>query len=89
MLSAVVLSQSTRSSSRAAKPSVPLEGGTGDRKLICDRPFAALLRICISLGAPSPICAVYCKFQREDKQASSLVVSFGKALNGIADCFYL
>jgi len=31
---------------RTAKPCVPfvLEGGTGDRKLVCDRPFAPLLR---------------------------------------------
>jgi len=29
-----------------------LEGGTGDRKLVCDRSFALLLRICSSLRAP-------------------------------------
>jgi len=38
MLSAVVLSQSTVSLSRAAKPSVShLESGTEDRKLVCGR----------------------------------------------------
>jgi len=35
-----------------------LEGGTGDRKLVCDRPFAPLLRICSSPRAPSSICAL-------------------------------
>jgi len=32
---------------------------TGDRKLVCDRPFAHLLRICSLPGAPSPICALF------------------------------
>jgi len=37
------------------------DGGTGDRKLVCDRPFALLLRnacICSSPRAPSPNCAL-------------------------------
>jgi len=35
-----------------------LEGGTGDRKLVCDRPLAPLLRTCSSSRAPSLICAL-------------------------------
>jgi len=35
-----------------------LEGGTWDRKLVCDRPFALLLRICSLPRAPSPNCAL-------------------------------
>jgi len=35
-----------------------LEGDTGNRKLVCDWPFASLLRICSSPRAPSPICAL-------------------------------
>jgi len=56
MLSAVVLSQSTVSSSKTAKPSVPFEGwytGTEDRKLVCDRPFAPLLCMYSLPRAPS------------------------------------
>jgi len=34
------------------------EGGTGDKKLICDRPFATLLRNCSSPRAPSSSCAL-------------------------------
>jgi len=54
MLSTVPLSQSILSLSH-------LEGGTGDMKLVCDRPFAPLLRICSSPRAPSPICALLSK----------------------------
>jgi len=35
-----------------------LKAGIGNRKLVCDRPFAPLLRICSSPRAPSPICAL-------------------------------
>jgi len=56
-LSAVVLSQSTVSlSSRAVNPSVAF-GGTGDRKLVCGRPFDPLLSSCSAPRALSPICA--------------------------------
>jgi len=47
-----LLSQSTVSSSRAAKPSVPFGGGTWDKRLVCDRPFAPLLCICSLPRAP-------------------------------------
>jgi len=35
-----------------------LEDGTGDRKLVCDRLFAPLFRICSSPSTLSPICAL-------------------------------
>jgi len=37
-----------------------LEGGTGDRKLVCDQSFAPLLCICSRLRAPSPIFSPTC-----------------------------
>jgi len=53
MQSAVVWSQSTMSSSRATKPSVPFGGWYRGS----DRPFAPLLRICSSPRTPNPIYA--------------------------------
>jgi len=35
-----------------------LEGGTGDRRLVCYWPFVLLLRICSSPRAPSPLCVL-------------------------------
>jgi len=58
MLSAVVSSQSTVSSSRAAKPR-----WYGDRKLVSDRPFAPLLCICSLPRAPS---SIFCIVERKN-----------------------
>jgi len=53
IFSAVLLSQSTVTSLRAAKPNVPFGGWYRVRRLVCDRPFAPLIRICSSPRAPN------------------------------------
>jgi len=61
MLSVVVWSQSTVSSSRAAKPSVPFGGGTENRKLVCDWLFAPLLcsyKLQFAEGTKPQLCIV-------------------------------
>jgi len=46
-----------------------LADGTGNRKLVCNRPFAPLLRICSSPRAPSPICALLSGIQQLNNNA--------------------